>query len=96
MAKRAGGGHEARPVAVVAEHAASEDLLDQDRDEQLAGGGGHREDDREQEALLQLGGDRQAPAQHGHRAGAPEGLLLVGLVGVAPLVVVAARAAPRR
>ena len=48
----AGGGDEAGSVAVVAEHAAAEDLLDQDRDGQLAGGGAHREHDGEHEALL--------------------------------------------
>ena len=88
--ERARGGHEARSVALVAEHAAPEDLLDQDRDGQLAGRGQHGEGHGEQQALPQLGGDRQPAAEHRHGTGAPEVLLLVGLVGAVPLVVVAA------
>ena len=87
--EQAGSGDEAGTVPVVAEHAAAEDLLDEDRDHELAGGRRDGEHDREDEPLLELRGHRQAAAEHVHRAGAAEGLLFSRLVGVASLVVVA-------
>ena len=88
--ERAGGGHEARSVALVPEHAAAQDLLDQDRDGELADRRQHGESHGEQQALSQLRGHRQAAAQHRHGTGAAEVLLLVGLVRAVALVVVAA------
>ena len=83
---------EGRPVAVVADDAAVEDLLDEDRHRQLAGGGEDGEDRREHEALPQLRGDGEAPPEHLHRAGAGERVFFGGRLPMRPLVV----AAPRR
>ena len=54
-AEGAGGGHEARPVPGVAQHAPVEDLLDEDGNGQLAQGRRDGEHRGEQHALAQLG-----------------------------------------
>ena len=86
----AGHGHEAGAVAGLAEHAAVEDLLDEDRDGQLAEGGGDGEDRGQHEALPQLGRDGQPAPEDVDGSRVPEGVLLGGRVEVAALVVVAA------
>jgi hypothetical protein len=75
--ERAGREHEAGAEPGVVQHPPVEDLLDQDGDRQLAGRGDHRHDQGQGDALAQLGGDFQAPAQHLHGPGVAE-LLLVG------------------
>ena len=91
VAKRAGGGHEPGPVAVVAEHAASEDLLDQDRDGSLPAAVATASTTVSRRPCRSSGVTAR-PRRSTATAPAPaEGLLLVGLVGVAALVVVAAR-----
>ena len=45
------GRHEAGSVAVLAQHATAEDLLDEDGDRQLARRREHGQDHREQQAL---------------------------------------------
>ncbi len=63
---------EGRPEPLFAEQAAVENDLDHHRDGELATGGGHGHEHREDEALLELGRGCEASTEHGDRA---DGLL---------------------